>query len=158
MNFQTLLDNILPDPVQSRDLAAKLREEHPNLSPAELARHAIRSAKVKAALAGAATGVASSPLTMIPAALADMATVLKIEGSLVGVVAALMQTPGARQSQPDPARTWWAWSSPPPPARRCAKSASAPANGFHKPPCANTPLKTFCARSSAWPRVTSANN
>ena len=39
--------------------------------------------------AGAATGAASSPITMIPAALADMAAVLKIEGTLVGVVAAL---------------------------------------------------------------------
>ena len=90
MNLNLLLDRLIPDPETCRAAADSLRQEHPDLSAIELAHRAIRSAKVRAASAGAATGAASNPITMIPAALADMATVLKIEGTLIGVVAALL--------------------------------------------------------------------
>ncbi|HWE03803.1 MAG TPA: hypothetical protein VG326_15470 [Tepidisphaeraceae bacterium] len=90
MNLNLLLDRLIPDPDDCRAAAEAMRREHPELSPLELAHRAIRSAKVRAATAGAATGAASSPITMIPAALADIAAVLKIEGTLIGVIAALL--------------------------------------------------------------------
>jgi hypothetical protein len=99
MNFESLLERLIPDPEHCRATAEAMREEHPELSPIELAHRAIRSAKVRAATAGAATGAASSPITMIPAALADMAAVLKIEGTLVGVVAALLSPQTLDDSQ-----------------------------------------------------------
>lgn len=91
MNLQSIIDQLMPDPARVRELADALRKAHPEMSTTELAQVAVRSAKFRAATAGAATGAASSPITMIPAALADMAAVLKIEGTLVGVVAALVE-------------------------------------------------------------------
>ena len=90
MNLQALIDHVIPDADQARKLAGALRAEHPQLSTIELAHHAMRTAKFKAAAAGAATGAASSPLTMIPAALADMVAVLRIEALLIGAIAGLL--------------------------------------------------------------------
>jgi hypothetical protein len=59
-----------------------------------LAQIAVRTAKLQAAATGAATGAVSSPLTMLPAAIADIAAVLRIEANLAGTVAALLD-PGA---------------------------------------------------------------
>ena len=91
MKLDDLVSRLVPDPAACRQAADALRRDHPGEAPAELARRAIHSAKVRAATAGAATGMASSPLTMIPAALADLATVMKIEATLVGVIAALLE-------------------------------------------------------------------
>ncbi|MDB5171548.1 MAG: hypothetical protein JWN51_321 [Phycisphaerales bacterium] len=90
MNFETLLERVIPDPDKCREAAGELRAAHPGLAPSDLALHAIRTAKRRAATAGAVTGVIASPFTMLPAALADMAAVLKIEGTLVGTIAALL--------------------------------------------------------------------
>ena len=65
-----LLNRLIPDADHCRASVAALRAEHPGLLPLELADIAVRSAKRRAAATGAATGIASSPLTMIPAALA----------------------------------------------------------------------------------------
>jgi hypothetical protein len=72
-----------------RESAERLRREHPAETPEQLARRAIRSARRSAAATGAATGAVANPVVMIPAALADMAVVLRIEGALAGTVAAL---------------------------------------------------------------------
>lgn len=90
MRLEDLLDRLVPDADACRAAADALRRDHPGMSPVDLARQAIRGAKLRAAATGAATGAASSPLTMIPAAVADIAAVLKIEGSLVGTIAALL--------------------------------------------------------------------
>jgi hypothetical protein len=55
-----------------------------------LARHAVSSAQGWAASAGAATGVVANPLIALPAAAADMAAVLRIEGTMAGTIAALI--------------------------------------------------------------------
>ena len=52
------------------------------------------------AAAGATTGLAASPITMLPAAVADMAAMLRIEGRMAGTVAALLDP----DSLNDPAR------------------------------------------------------
>jgi len=97
-----LLDNVLewvvPDREQCRKAAADFAAKHPGLTPEELARKAIGSAQGWAAAAGGATGAAANPLVMVPAALADMAAVLRIEGVMAGTVAALLEP----QSLDDP--------------------------------------------------------
>jgi hypothetical protein len=89
-----LLDNVLdwvvPDPAQCRKAAADFAAQHPGKTPEELARKAVGSAQTWAAAAGGATGAAANPLIMVPAALADMAAVLRIEGVMAGTVAALL--------------------------------------------------------------------
>lgn len=94
MNLEPYIERLVPDVGRARASAEALRAKHPNLSAVELAQLAVRSAKLRAASAGAATGAASSPLTMIPAAIADMIAVLSIEASLVAEVAALID-PGS---------------------------------------------------------------
>jgi hypothetical protein len=98
MNFESLVSRLIPDPAHCRASVAKLREGHPSMTSVEMAEHLMHSAKMRAAAAGAATGAASSPFTMIPAALADMAAVLRIEGTMVGELAALLDP----QSLDDP--------------------------------------------------------
>lgn len=90
MKLDFLLSRLAPDIGQCRSAAEELRKDHPELSAVDLARHAVHSAKLKAAAMGAATGAAASPLTMIPAAVADIAAMLRIEATLVGTIAALL--------------------------------------------------------------------
>jgi hypothetical protein len=89
-----LLDNVLewvvPDREHCRKAAADFAAQHPGKTPEELAKKAIGSAQGWAAAAGGATGAAANPLIMVPAALADMAAVLRIEGVMAGTVAALL--------------------------------------------------------------------
>jgi hypothetical protein len=89
-----LLDNVLewvvPDREQCRKAAADFAAQNPDKTPEDLARLAIGSAQAWAAAAGGATGAAANPLIMVPAAIADMAAVLRIEGFMAGTVAALL--------------------------------------------------------------------
>jgi hypothetical protein len=90
----SVIDNVLewvvPDREQCRKAAADFAAQHPGKTPEELARKAVGSAQTWAAAAGGATGAAANPLIMVPAALADMAAVLRIEGVMAGTVAALL--------------------------------------------------------------------
>ena len=98
----SVLDNVLewvvPDREQCRKAAVDFAAQYPGKSPEELARKAVGSAQTWAAAAGGATGAASNPLIMVPAALADIAAVLRIEGVMAGTVAALLDP----QSLDDP--------------------------------------------------------
>src|SRR5687767_15638356 len=62
----------------------------PNYTAVEAARAAVKSARKWGAAAGATTGLAASPITMLPAAVADMAAMLRIEGHMAGTIAALL--------------------------------------------------------------------
>ena len=88
--IDNVLDWVVPDREQCRKAAADFAEQNPGKTPEELARKAIGSAQTWAAAAGGATGAAANPLIMVPAALADMAAVLRIEGVMAGTVAALL--------------------------------------------------------------------
>jgi hypothetical protein len=88
--LENLLDWVVPDRDQCRRAAGELVARNPSLSREELARHAVASAQGWAASAGAATGVVANPLIALPAAVADMAAVLRIEGTMAGTVAALL--------------------------------------------------------------------
>jgi 3-oxoacyl-[acyl-carrier-protein] synthase III len=85
-----LLEKMVPAAEQCRVAAQKLRARHPDDSVHQLAGRAVQAARRAAAVAGAATGAASNPITMVPVAFADMAAVLRIEATLIGVIAALL--------------------------------------------------------------------
>ncbi|MGB7158455.1 MAG: hypothetical protein WBD40_10350 [Tepidisphaeraceae bacterium] len=90
LNLQSMLQWVIPDPDECRRMAAKMRLADPNATAAQAARAAVKSARNWGAVAGATTGMAAGPLTMLPAAVADMATMLRIEGRLAGTIAALL--------------------------------------------------------------------
>ncbi|HYO08487.1 MAG TPA: hypothetical protein VER17_05905 [Tepidisphaeraceae bacterium] len=92
-NLEQILTWLIPDPDDCRKAAEELRLEDPNAMPEEHARKAVRQARKWAASIGGATGLAASPLTMLPAAVADSAAMLKLEGKLAGTVAALLDPP-----------------------------------------------------------------
>lgn len=88
--IHALLVHVVPDPLECRDVAMQMIARAPNTPREQLAAELIRSAQKRAATVGGVTGIAASPITMIPAALTDIAAVLKIEGTMVGGVAALL--------------------------------------------------------------------
>src|SRR3954467_13396947 len=85
-----VLEWVVPDRDQCRKAAADFVAQNPGKMTEQLAKLAIGSAQTWAAAAGGATGAADTPLIMVPAALADMAAVLRIEGFMSGTVAALL--------------------------------------------------------------------
>ncbi|HEX8523140.1 MAG TPA: hypothetical protein VF669_12860, partial [Tepidisphaeraceae bacterium] len=64
--------------------------EDPNATPEQIAQRAVKHARKWAASVGAATGIAASPITFLPAAAADAAAMLRLEGKLAGDIAALL--------------------------------------------------------------------
>jgi hypothetical protein len=94
MMFDDLLSWVVPDREACRNAAESLREEHPGLTDEQLARKAIASAKNWAVAAGGTTGAAANPLIMLPAAMADIAAMLRIEGQMAGTIAAVLD-PGS---------------------------------------------------------------
>lgn len=85
-----LLEKMVPDPQACREAAANLRAAHPHETGEQLAQRAVDEARMQAMAVGAVTGLATNPVTMVPAALADMAAMLRIEGLMAGTVAALI--------------------------------------------------------------------
>jgi hypothetical protein len=92
--FDDLLGWVVPDRETCRIAADELRAENPGTAPEQLARRAIHSAKKWGVAAGGTTGAAANPLTMVPAAMADIAAMLRIEGQMAGIIAALLD-PGS---------------------------------------------------------------
>ena len=89
-DLEQILSLLIPRPEECRQEAERLRLGNPNQSDEQLARQAVKDSRKWAASVGAATGVAASPLTMLPAAAADAAAMLRLEGKLAGTVAALL--------------------------------------------------------------------
>lgn len=87
---EQLLAWIVPDIDACRQLAMEVRTRDPNASPEDMARAMIKYAQKQGATVGGMTGLVSSPLTMVPAALTDMAAMLKLEGTLAGGIAAIL--------------------------------------------------------------------
>jgi hypothetical protein len=90
VNLEALLQWVIPDAEECRKLAAEARLADPNATAVDAARAAVKSSRQWGAAAGATTGLAASPITMLPAAVADMAAMLRIEGRMAGTVAALL--------------------------------------------------------------------
>jgi hypothetical protein len=87
---QQLMSWAVPDPEDCRRVAEEMLARDPNAPRERLARELVRYAQKQAAAVGGVTGLVASPVAMLPAALADIAAVLKIEGTMVGGVAALL--------------------------------------------------------------------
>ncbi len=90
MNLQKLLNFLIPDPAECLAAAARLRDDNPHLTPEQLAHKAVAHSRKLAAGTGAAMGLMASPFTWLPAAAADAAAVLKIEGRMAGTIAAVL--------------------------------------------------------------------
>src|SRR3954468_14972628 len=88
--FDDLLGWVVPDREKCRLDAEELRSTHPGATDEQLARRAIASAKNWGVAAGGTTGAAANPLIMLPAAMADIAAMLRIEGHMAGTIAALL--------------------------------------------------------------------
>ena len=84
---------VVPDRERCRKAAAELVAQHPGATPEQLARKAVATAKQWGVAAGGTTGAAANPLIMFPAAVADIAAMLRIEGQMAGTIAALLDPP-----------------------------------------------------------------
>lgn len=84
---------VVPDREKCRQAARELAAQNPGATPEHLARRAVTSAKSWGVAAGTATGAAANPLIMFPAAVADIAAMLRIEGQMAGTIAALLDPP-----------------------------------------------------------------
>ena len=87
---EQLMSWVVPDVDACRRLAMEVRTRDPNASPEAMARELIRYAQKQGATVGGVTGLAAGPFTMVPAALADIAAMLRIEGTMAGGIAALL--------------------------------------------------------------------
>jgi hypothetical protein len=90
LDLEKILAWLMPDIEDCRREAQRLRLEDPNATPEQHARRAVKASRKWAAGVGAATGAVASPVTFLPAAVADMAAMLKLEGKLAGTIAALL--------------------------------------------------------------------
>ena len=90
LNLDDLLGWVVPAPDRCRKLADELLAAHPNLTRDQIAAKAVKNARNWAAAAGAATGIFSSPHSMLPAATADAGSALRIEATMAGTIAALL--------------------------------------------------------------------
>src|SRR5215203_830235 len=75
------------DSGEAIDHVRRLREQHPGSSNEDLAERLFTSARWKATGIGVVTGIPANPWLMVPAAAADLATVLRIETETVARVA-----------------------------------------------------------------------
>ena len=90
LNLEQILAWLIPDPADCLREAQELRLRDPDATAEQAARRTVKESRKWAASIGGITGVAASPVTMLPAAIADMAAMLKLEGKLAGAVAALL--------------------------------------------------------------------
>lgn len=90
MDLQKILSFVIPDPDDCRQAAQELRLANPDATPEQAAQTAIKQSRKWAVSIGATTGAFASPLSMLPAALADAVAMLKLEGKLAGTIAALL--------------------------------------------------------------------
>jgi hypothetical protein len=90
LDWKQVLHWAVPDRDECGADAAKLAADHPSETPAQLVRRIIDRSVAWGAAAGGATGAAANPLVMFPAAVADVAAMLRIEGHMAGTIAAVM--------------------------------------------------------------------
>src|SRR5687767_7037336 len=99
MMLDDLMAWVVPDRDRCERAADDLRAEHPGATPEQLARRAIASARSWGVAAGGTTGAAANPLIMVPAAMADIAAMLRIEGQMAGTIAALLDPSSLLQAK-----------------------------------------------------------
>ncbi|MFN3651114.1 MAG: hypothetical protein ACK47B_16185 [Armatimonadota bacterium] len=97
MTVEDVLQWAIPDPSLCRERADLLRAEHPGYTDEQLAWVAVKATRRWAVLAGAASGAVANPLIMAPASMAEVGYVLREEGKLAGVIAAIMDPDSLRE-------------------------------------------------------------
>src|SRR5689334_8165393 len=90
LDLEQLLTWLIPVTADCRRAAEEMRLTDPNATSEDHARRAVKQSRKWAAGIGGATGLVAGPLTMMPAAVADAAAMLRLEGRLAGTVAALL--------------------------------------------------------------------
>lgn len=90
LDLKRILGWLVPDADDCRRAAKELRLRFPDRSAEQIAHIAAKESRKWAVSIGAATGIAANPLIMLPAAVADGAAMLKLEGKLAGTIAALL--------------------------------------------------------------------
>jgi hypothetical protein len=99
VDLNQIMTWLIPDPSECAQAAQELRLQHPNLTVAQRAHIAVKDSRKWAASIGGATGLAASPVTMLPAAVADAAAMLRLEGKLAGTIAALLDPDSLSQKE-----------------------------------------------------------
>lgn len=97
---ERLMAWVVPDVDACRRAAHELLTRDPNASREQLANAVVAAARARGVAVGGVTGIASSPISMIPATIADVGAMLRIEGIMTGTIAALLDP----ASLDDPAR------------------------------------------------------
>ena len=90
MNVSDVFEKLLPNPRDCRRRAEDLAAAYPKKTPLERAEILVRQSRRKAMAVGVVSGLPATPFTMVPAATADVALVLRAEAQMAGVVAALL--------------------------------------------------------------------
>jgi hypothetical protein len=90
MDLIAMVEKLLPSRNECKAWESDLRAANPRKSSEELAEAAIKNSRRRAAAIGALSGLAANPLTMIPAAGADVYAVLRTEANLAGLVASMI--------------------------------------------------------------------
>lgn len=85
-----LVEKLLPSRNECKAWERDLRAAHPDKSAEELVQTAIKNSRRRAAAIGALSGFAANPLTMVPAASADVYAVLRTEANLAGLIATII--------------------------------------------------------------------
>jgi len=86
----------IPEPEECQQAAEEIRRTYPGLTPEELASKTIQKTKRTVAAGGAAAGALANPIVLVPAALADIGTTLRMEGKLAGTIAVLLDPDSTR--------------------------------------------------------------
>jgi len=73
LNLDEILAWLIPDQADCLREAQELRLRDPHASAEQTARRTVKESRKWAASIGGITGIAASPVTMLPAAIADMA-------------------------------------------------------------------------------------
>lgn len=90
MDFEQVLSWAIPSTDECRQRVKQLQAAHPHLDPEQLAEKVVHSTRRSGAAAGAATGVLSNPVAMVPAAFGEFGLLMHEEGKMIGVIAALL--------------------------------------------------------------------
>jgi hypothetical protein len=87
---ERLMDWVVPDVDTCRHAAAEMLVRDPAARREDLALAIVNAAKQRGVAVGGVTGILSNPFSMVPATIADVGAMLKIEGTMAGTIAALL--------------------------------------------------------------------
>jgi hypothetical protein len=99
MTAEELIGWVIPSRDECRAAAERLTVEYPELTPAQRAWKAVKSARYWAAATGAGTGMVANPVVMFPAAAVEIGAMFRIEGKMAGIIGALIDPDSLKDEQ-----------------------------------------------------------